>query len=1147
MSTNDAQMALSSAAHFEQLLSALMSQDNTARSQAEQVFNACKEHALDALASTLVSVLRSSQSAEARSLCAILVRRSFARGALDGSGPFSKLQPATQALVKTELQASLTQEQEKSIRKKVGDTVADLAVTLLGPDTAPADTSRWPELFGFLFQCTQGADPLKEVALNVFAQVAMYKVETLVPHLAQLHPLLGQLLSVGLIDVRVAALRATASFVQALEEPAHRDQFQGLIPAMVSTLMDALKAGDEAAAQEALDMLVEVAGTEPRFLRKQLEPVCQAMLTIAAEEKFEEGVRHLAIEFIVTLCEQREKAPGMMRKIPQYIGQLCNILLKMLLDVEDDPDWHTATTEENEDAGNSDNFHVAQENLDRLSCALRGKTMLPAVTPSMNALLGHAEWSHRHAALTCLAQIAEGCEKQLRKSTDEIADMLVGRFQDPHPRVRWAAVNATGQLCTDLGPDIQDEQNTKLLPALLAAMDDPSMRVAAHATAAMVNFSEGCDKDLMQPYLDALITKLLQLLQHQSKLVQEGALTALASVADSAQDLFQKYYSATMPYLKGILVNSQGKEDRMLRAKSMECISLVGMAVGKDVFREDAKEVMGVLNNLQNAGGAQKPESDDPTTGYMLQAWARICKTLGEEFVPYLPYVMPPLLTSASIKPDVTIRNADDADDEEESDDVATYDVGDQKISINTAVLEEKATACSMVLCYAEELKENFYPYIEQVAEIMMPLVKFFFHEEVRKAAAQTLPELLVAAALSVKKGKATAAHHNAQWVKNLGCAFVKALLEVVEDESESELLCAELESINECLQVLCPPAEDVAGGKEQVLLDPTQLEACVVQFEEVLKGSVERSTERIERSKTEDFDEEEREELQAEHEAESEVLDAVNECIGTLAKCLKSQLHPYFDRLLPYILQLLSEQSSSDERRVAICIFDDIVEHTGEGGAANKYFPQFMPHFLSAAVNAHDDLRQAAVYGVGVCAQFGGAAFVPYLAPVAQALNACVSAPESRSEDKAAATENAISSLGKIVIYQRDNIQGALGQPPEVLADFWLSLLPLHDDIVEAREVHKLLVKLITENDAMVLGANQKNLGELARIMVHALSEGVPSLTKKRALVTDETGAQMVTLLKQLQGALPAEQFAKAAQGLNETQQKMVQALLSQ
>lgn len=46
-----------------------------------------------------------------------------------------------------------------------------------------------------------------------------------------------------------------------------------------------------------------------------------------------------------------------------------------------------------------------------------------------------------------------------------------------------------------------------------------------------------------------------------------------------------------MPYLKAILVNATDKSNRMLRAKSMECISLVGMAVGKDKFREDAKQV----------------------------------------------------------------------------------------------------------------------------------------------------------------------------------------------------------------------------------------------------------------------------------------------------------------------------------------------------------------------------------------------------------------------------------------------------------------------------------------------------------------------------------------------------------------------------
>lgn len=58
------------------------------------------------------------------------------------------------------------------------------------------------------------------------------------------------------------------------------------------------------------------------------------------------------------------------------------------------------------------------------------------------------------------------------------------------------------------------------------------------------------------------------------------------------QEHFQKYYDAVMPYLKAILMNATDKSSRMLRAKSMECISLVGMAVGKQKFRDDAKQVM---------------------------------------------------------------------------------------------------------------------------------------------------------------------------------------------------------------------------------------------------------------------------------------------------------------------------------------------------------------------------------------------------------------------------------------------------------------------------------------------------------------------------------------------------------------------------
>ncbi len=48
-------------------------------------------------------------------------------------------------------------------------------------------------------------------------------------------------------------------------------------------------------------------------------------------------------------------------------------------------------------------------------------------------------------------------------------------------------------------------------------------------------------------------------------------------------------------------------------------------------------------------------EPDDPQVSYMLSSWTRIGAVLGLDFVPYLPTVMPPLLRSAKLKPDVAI------------------------------------------------------------------------------------------------------------------------------------------------------------------------------------------------------------------------------------------------------------------------------------------------------------------------------------------------------------------------------------------------------------------------------------------------------------------------------------------------------------
>jgi HEAT repeat protein len=82
------------------------------------------------------------------------------------------------------------------------------------------------------------------------------------------------------------------------------------------------------------------------------------------------------------------------------------------------------------------------------------------------------DWKRRHAALVTIAQIAEGSAKVMIKNLEQVVGMVLNSFQDPHPRVRWAAINAVGQLSTDLGPELQNQLHHVVLPALASAMDD---------------------------------------------------------------------------------------------------------------------------------------------------------------------------------------------------------------------------------------------------------------------------------------------------------------------------------------------------------------------------------------------------------------------------------------------------------------------------------------------------------------------------------------------------------------------------------------------------------------------------------------------------------------------------------------------------
>lgn len=56
---------------------------------------------------------------------------------------------------------------------------------------------------------------------------------------------------------------------------------------------------------------------------------------------------------------------------------------------------------------------------------------------------------------------------------------------------------------------------------------------------------------------------------------------------------------------------------------------------------------------------------------------------------------------------------------------IETITLGDKRIGIKTSILEEKATACNMLCCYADELKEGFLPWIDQVDFVVLYFIYF--------------------------------------------------------------------------------------------------------------------------------------------------------------------------------------------------------------------------------------------------------------------------------------------------------------------------------------------------------------------------------------------------------------------------------------
>ena len=1072
---------------FTELLSALMSQDNNIRNLAEQQYATTKNEDPNLLAVALVTCACGPFDFAVKQEACVLLRQNM-RVLNQKDFLYNSVTPEVQTVIRTNLVSALENESNKSVRNRICDVVGELGSYLLLDEKA----GKWPELQPALFQLLSvGNAAQRESGLRVLRDlIPTIGINLIKSHKDSfMHVLRAAMEDETSVGNRCQAVLIVSSIAEHLPARFWKPFQQSFGQPMLKVIKSICDSGNEDEVRDCLESLIGVIEEESLFFKPFLGDLVGLCFQIAnGKDDLEDGTRQLAFELIISLAEKKSK---LCLKIPNFVQLAIRTSMSFMLEMEDSDVAQWAARFSDTDGDEATNYDIGEENVDRFAQSLGGEVVLPVVFAIVGEFI-RGDWQHKVAAIMTLSQCAEVIEDEAH--TDAVVQLLLEQVADAHPRVRYAALHAIGQSSTDCAPHMQEAWHEQILPALTRAIDDPILRVGSHACAAFVNFAEECDVDVLLPHMDVLMEKLFRRLSSSNvRQVRENAITAIAVIAGVSEKHFVRFYPHVMPLLKEIVLGAVTKEERTLRGKAFECLSLLGIAVGKETFAPDAIEAMGAIVTLQ-----QQNELDDEEgtlKSFVYESLQRICKVLGADFARFLPAVLPPLLAAFRVVPE-------EVSAPEDQQDMTLMMLGNQKcVGLKTSHIEDLQSALTTVSSFIELMGGAGYrDFIKETAVRLMPLLEFQFDDDVKSLAITTWGHLVKCAA---EIGEAALA-------KDLCKGYFDYAKKTMPHEEDLDILEVQARGVSACVSAALPGSIDQTVGSEIVALIFSLLE-------ESFKRRKEQETELEE----EELDEDDLENAEVEKEKDESVRIALVEIGASMMKQHKALFiqiaMPMFSNL---VAKLIVPTNTVQDRSLALYVACDYLENLGSDSV--PAWPLFMDALFTSVTDAEIQLRQAACYGVNVAAripEFGSVA-----TQAVQRLLMTIEQPNSRSKTNLMATENAVAALGHVC---EKHGQG-LGAEVAKVWQTWLSRLPIKEDSDEGQTTHAQLLRLVQSQNPHVLGENNANLQKIVHVLVQVYKRDTCSdetsngIAKTLAAIPDAT-------LEQLLNALPEKDKKKA------------------
>ncbi|CAB4253038.1 similar to Saccharomyces cerevisiae YMR308C PSE1 Karyopherin/importin that interacts with the nuclear pore complex [Maudiozyma barnettii] len=968
----------------------------------------------------------------------------------------------------TQIRATLLKgfmsERPKDIRHKLSDAIAECA-----QDELP----EWTELLQALVEFLKNTDP--------FFRESSFRILASVPHLINAVPVenIIPIFESGFTDdndeVKISAVTAFVGYFKILPKK-HWSKIGVLLPSLLNSLPKFLDDNKDDALASVFESLIELAELAPKLFKDMFDQIIQFSDIVIKNTDLETHARTTALELLTVFSEN---APHMCKSNGNYAQSIVTNTLLMMTEVSIDDDeaaeWHEADdTEDDEEV----TYDHARQALDRVSLKLGGEFLAPTLFQYLQQMVGSSQWRERFGAMMALSSAAEGCQDVLIAEIPKVLDMIIPLISDPHPRVQYGCCNALGQISTDFSPLIQRTAHDRILPALISRLTSSSIdRVQTHAAAALVNFSEQADQSILEPYLDSLLNNLLILLQSNKLYVQEQALTTIAFIAEAAKTKFIKYYDTLMPLLLNVLKTDNSDDNGVLKGKCIECATLIAAAVGKQKFSEHSQELINLLLTHQNS----LIDEDDSIRSYLEHGWGRICRILGDDFVPLLPIVLPPLLETAKATQDVSLIEEEEAADFQKYSDWDVVQIQGKHIAIHTSILDDKVSAMELLQLYASILKTKFANYVKDVlTEIAIPSIDFYLHDGVRATGATLIPVLLSSIVGAVGlQNEDVMQLWNVASAKLIGGISTEPMLEITQAYHS-----ALVDSI--AIMQYTKLAPELPG-----------------QYAKGVQNNLSDIYERVKQrhSEADEYNEEVDDEFDVF--SDEDLLDEINKSLAAVMKSSSEEFLPQLQSLWPLIHTYLIE-TEVILVLFALVALGDIIQYYGELTASFK--DSFISTVLTYLVSPDPQIRQGAAYVIGACSQYAPNTYGDVCISALNTLIQVIQIPDAKTEENQTATENSSSSIAKLLYAFNSNIPNV-----DTYISSWFKSLPTTVDDEAAAFNYIYLGHLINSKNPVI--CEHSNIPNIVEVVIQALHH--KSITGKNA----ET---ITTSVKQLLGTLP-------------------------